>query len=523
MPKKPVLVIGATGYVGGRLVPRLLRMGYRVRAFGRSLPKLAGRSWSDHPDVELVEGDVLDLSRLKQAAEGAGVAYYLAQSPVSEGTVSFENEAAGAANMARVAADTRMDRIIHLDALASAIHPEGDKYPKRREDVSSLLRAGRTPVTTLRPALIIGSGSASFEIFRHLVDRLPILPVPSWVGNRVQPISIRNVLDYLTGCLLHPETMGKAFDIGGPDILTYAAIFDLCSDAVGLPRRKLLTVPFMSPLMSALVVHFVTPVPLHIARFLLDNLPSELICRENHIREIIGVELLDCADAIRRACEKSDLEAVETHWSDAGPLRPPEWVRCGDAPFSGGTILECGYRALLAATPEEIWDRIVRIGGETSWYYAEALWRMRGWMDGFVGGVGLKRGRRHSRDLQVGDALDFWRVLAIDPPHRLVLLAEMKTPGEAVLEFLIVPSGVGYTEIRMLSRFRPRGLAGLAYWYGLYPFHEWIFGGMLKTVAKLIGKPVVQGPSRFTPKIPPACRFAPGETQPPAPSAGHRS
>ena len=226
-----------------------------------------------------------------------------------------------------------------------------------------------------------------------------------------------------------------------------------------------------------------------------------MVCLDTRIQAIIPQDLLDSRATIRRALEKTQLQLVEGSWTDAGELHPPEWTHIGDAEYAGGTVMECGYRIRLQATPEEIWEPIVRIGGLTGWYYGERVWKLLGWLDRLAGGMGLKRGRRASPDLYVGDALDFWRVLDVAAPYRLVLLSEMKLPGEAILEFTITPAGPGETELQQLSRFVPKGFAGLAYWYGLYFPHHWLFRGMLRTIAKAVGKPLLEGPKPFIPEL----------------------
>jgi uncharacterized protein YndB with AHSA1/START domain len=253
--------------------------------------------------------------------------------------------------------------------------------------------------------------------------------------------------------------------------------------------------------MSALWIHFITPIPVSIALPLVEGLLNRVVCLDTQVQAIIPQDLLDTRETIRRALEKTQLQRVEGCWTDAGELHPPEWTHIGDAEYAGGTVMECGYRIRLQATPEEVWEPIVRIGGLTGWYYGERLWKIRGWMDRIMGGMGLRRGRRASPSLYVGDALDFWRVLDVAPPYRLVLLSEMKLPGEAILEFTITPVGSGQTELQQLSRFVPKGFAGLVYWYGLYFPHHWLFRGMLQTIAKAIGKPLVEGLQPFIPEL----------------------
>lgn len=503
MPKdsKPILVLGSTGYVGGRLVPRLLKSGMRVRALVRSVPKLACRPWARDPLLEIVPGDVLDLESLKKAASGCRAAYYLVHSMISAESDFEEADREAALNMVRAALETGIERIIYLGGLGEENEQSLSKHLRSRHEVAQIFQNAPVPATILRAAMILGSGSASFEILRYLVDRLPVIMAPRWVRTPVQPIAIRNVLGYLQGCLDREETAGQVFDIGGPEVVTYEDLIQIYAEEAQLERRHVVAVPFLTPSLSALWIHLITPIPSSIARPLGEGLSTEVVCRDNRIRAIIPQELLSCRETIRLAMEKVKQQLIETCWTDAGAVVPPEWTTCGDAQYSGGSILECGYRIVLDARPEQIWEPIIRIGGATGWYFGNPLWSIRGWMDRMIGGVGLKRGRRHPRDLYTGDALDFWRVLEVDPLKKLVLVAEMKTPGEAILEFRITPNANGHTELRQLSRFVPRGLSGFAYWYSLYAFHELIFGGMLRRIAQKVGRPVIEGPERFTPRI----------------------
>jgi len=502
----PVLVVGATGYVGGRLVPKLLNAGYRVRAMGRSLEKLAGRNWAGNPGVELVAGDVMDLAALTRAAQGCRTAYYLVHSMLSGKGKFAEVDRQSARNMSSAAADAGLARIIYLGGLAESQEP-ASKHMRSRLEVGDILQEGPVPTTHLRTPVILGSGSASFEILRYLVDRLPVMITPRWLRSRNQPIAIRNVLGYLVGCLEQPATTGKTFDVGGPEIMTYQDLLHLYAREAGLRRRLIFPVPVLTPKLSAYWIHFVTPVPAAIAMPLAEGLTTEAVCTENRIQDLIPQKLLTCAEAIRLALERLAQERVDTCWMDAGDMAAPEWARCGDADWAGGTILQCGYRVELDATAEQVWHPIQKIGGRTGWYHADYLWQLRGLFDRLAGGVGLRRGRRNPEKLTAGDALDFWRVLEIVPNQRLTLLAEMKTPGEALLDIKVTTSGGGRTELRLLSRFLPRGLLGISYWYGLYPFHEWVFYGMLKAIAGSIGRPITDGPVRFTPRISPVCEL----------------
>ncbi len=488
-------------------MPLLYEAGYRVRAMGRSLPKLSSRPWAQHPSVELVEGDVLDLDSLKEACRGCWAAFYLVHSMNTAQKDFAEADRRSARNMVAAAAHANMERIIYLGGLGNPDDPTLSDHLRSRLEVGKILQSGPVPTTWLRSAMILGSGSASFEMLRYLVDRLPVMFTPPWVETPVQPVSIRNVLNYLKGCLEHEETTGQTFDIGGPEVLTYRRLIEIYAEAAGLPRRRIIPVGFLTPRLSALWVHLLTPVPASIAKPLAEGLMNEVTCKDNRIREIIPQDLLDCRETIRRALERIEQQRVEACWTDAGALLPPEWTYCGDAWYAGGTIMECGYRIVLRATPEEIWQPIVRIGGETGWYYGGPLWRLRGWMDRLLGGAGLRRGRRNPVTLYVGDALDFWRVLDVSAPYRLLLLAEMRLPGEAILEFKITPIQKGETELQQLSRFVPRGFLGMAYWYSLYGAHQWLFKGMLRTIAREVGRPVVRGPRRFTPKLQLTCQL----------------
>lgn len=502
---QPILVTGATGYVGGRLIPALLKAGYRVRAMARNPAKMGCRPWAGHSRAELVQGDVLDLESLEQAACGCRAAYYLVHSMLAQSEKFAEADRRAARNMVAAAAHAGLKRIVYLGGLAEARGGTLSKHLASRIEVAGILQAGPVPTTDLRAPMILGSGSASFEILRYLVERLPIMTTPRWVHSLNQPIAIRNVIAYLTGCLEHEETSGQTYDIGGPDLLTYRDLLDIYAEEARLRKRVIIPVPVLTPTLSALWIHLISPVPKSIALPLTEGLTSDAVCTENRIRAIIPQDLLTCREAIRLALDRIKQEQVETCWMDAGQLIEPEWAHCGDAAWAGGTIMKCGYRARLKATVDEVWQPISRIGGKTGWYFGNLLWRLRGIMDRLVGGVGLRRGRRHPSDIGVGDALDFWRVLDVKAPQRLLLLAEMKTPGEALLEFQITANGHGLVELQLLSRFWPRGLMGILYWYALYPFHQWIFYGMLKSIARAIGKPMVSGPRRFTPKLAGSC------------------
>jgi uncharacterized protein YbjT (DUF2867 family)/uncharacterized protein YndB with AHSA1/START domain len=483
---EPILVVGATGYIGGRLVPRLLEAGYRVRALARAPSKLRSRPWASDPRLEIVRGDVSDCDSLLRAAQGCWAAYYLVHSMHPDVEDFARTDRLAAKNMVHAAAESGMQRIIYLGGLGEEEESLSHHLHSRAE-VAHLLRAGPVPVTVLRAAMIIGSGSASFEILRYLTERLPIIITPRWVHTPCQPIGVRNVLNYLIGCLQCAETIGQTFDIGQPEVLTYRQLMDIYAEVAGLGRRWIIPVPFLTPRLSALWIHLVTPVPAALGRPLAEGLRNRVICRDTRIRQLIPQDLFDCREAIRRALDVERQQQVESSWSDGGIIPPAEWSIPSDPSWAGGTAYIDARRLLLDATPEQVWPAIVRIGGKTGWYYADWLWRLRGLIDQLVGGVGLRRGRRSGAELYPGDALDFWRVVEVEKPHRLLLVAEMKLPGEAVLELRVEERPEGGSELRQTALFRPKGLAGLLYWWSVTPFHNLVFDGMLKGVAKAAG------------------------------------
>ena len=502
---QPVLVTGATGYVGGRLIPQLLLAGYRVRAMGRSMSKMSCRPWARHPNVEIAEGDVMDLESMKKASAGCWAAFYLVHSMISKKAGFVDADRRGAQNMVIAASEARLKKIVYLGGLGDLEDTHISEHLKSRHEVAEILQSGPVPATHLRAAMILGTGSASFEILRYLVDRLPVMITPKWVRTPCQPISIANVLDYLQGCLEHDETDGGTFGICGPDVLTYRDLIGMYAQIAGLPRRIIFPVPFLTPKLSAKWIHLVTPVPASIAQPLAEGLSTPVVCKSNRIRDIIPQKLYSCRETMETALKRIEQELVETCWSDAGAITPPEWIHCGDADYAGGTILESGFYVRLKGKPEKAWDPVKRVGGKTGWYFADSLWWIRGVVDRLVGGVGLRRGRRHPSEIYVGDALDFFRVLDVEAPNRLVLLAEMRLPGEAITQFEITPAGPGACELTILSRFLPAGLAGIIYWYALLPFHNIIFHHMLKNIAKSTRMPILKGPEPITPRLKDAC------------------
>lgn len=495
---KTILVLGASGYVGGRLVPLLLEKGYKVKAAARNPDKLTCRSYSSHPGLIPVKVDVLDKSSLDQACQGCDAAYYLIHSmgPSAGKNNDFaDKDRRAAQNMIKSAAENNLQQIIYLGGLGED-DPELSHHLKSRLEVGRILQQGTVPVTFLKAAMILGAGSASFEVMRYLVERLPVMVTPKWVYTRSQPIAISNVLGYLAGCLEKPQAMGRTFEIGGPEVITYSRLFKIYAQEAGLAPRIIIPVPFFTPRLSSYWIHLVTPVPASIGRPLAEGLKNTVVCSENSIRKIIPQELLTCREAIKKALGNMEREQVDSCWTDAGIIKIPEWVSCSDSRYSGGNIFEIAYEMELEAPPEKIWPVIESIGGRKGWYYADFLWRIRGLADRIMGGTGYRAGRRVQNELRYGDTIDFWRVILVKKFEQLRLLAEMKVPGQAVLEFELFPeNGSKNTVLVQRARFYPKGLLGLVYWKSLSWPHKILFRGMLQKIAGETGAKIKKGPS----------------------------
>lgn len=502
MDNRPVLVLGSTGYVGGRLVPLLLERGHRVRAAGRSVDKILSRSWGNNPNVEAVQADMHDPTSLSKAAHGCRAAFYLVHSMSHPSRDFAEQERDAAYNMVKAASESGLERIIYLGGLGEDFADQPlSKHLRSRAEVGRILALGPAHVTILRAAQIIGSGSSSFELVRYLADRLPFMLTPTWVRTRTQPIAIRNVLGYLCGCLENNKTAGMTLDIGGPDIMSYSELFSLYAEVAGIPKRAIIPMPFLSPRLSSFWVSMITPVPMTLVRSLIEGLRNEVICREETIRELVPQELLSCREAIRRALEKTEHQKVESCLFDVGSACMPEWAGDTDPAYAGGTRYEMAYKARLQGDPEKVWQVVQRIGGEQGWYYGDPLWRLRGFIDRLLAGPGLSRGRPQGKEtVRVGDALDFWRVLASDPGRRLLLKAEMRLPGEALLEFKLSSQWENAVDLSMTAKFMPRGLAGILYWGAMYPFHLLLFGNMISNISHHAGTHLYEPPRRIKEK-----------------------
>jgi len=477
-----VLVAGATGYVGGRLVPELLSAGHDVRCVARNPAKLDDAWWRD--EVEVVQGDVTDSASLEAAMAGVGVVYYLVHSMSS--STSFEDiDRRGARCVAAAAERSGVERIVYLGGLGAEDDPRLSRHLASRHEVGRLLGEGSTPVTELRAAVIIGSGSASFEMLRYLVEVLPIMVAPRWVSSRCQPISIRDALEALVAAAGDDADGHHVVQIGGPDVLTYRQMMDIYAELAGLPRRIIVPVPLLTPRLSSLWISLVTPLPANLARPLVDSLTMDVVVTERP-----GPPFPDprsCTpfrEAVERALEHSSSLQVATRWSDASlPSTSPAESLPTDADWAGGSVLVDEQTAEGAASPAALFRTVSGLGGARGWYVTPLLWAARGWIDKLVGGVGLRRGRRHPDEIWVGDAVDFWRVEAVERDRLVRLRAEMRLPGTAWIEWKIEPVEKGS---RLVQRaiFVPKGLWGRAYWYSLLPFHSLIFGRLARSIVE---------------------------------------
>ncbi|MEU9102678.1 SDR family oxidoreductase [Streptomyces sp. NPDC048361] len=480
------LVTGATGYIGGRLVPQLLKAGHRVRCLARSPEKLRDQPWADR--VEVVRGDVTDPVSVAGALRGVDIAYYLVHA-LGTGSGFEKTDREAAHTFADGAAEAGVRRIVYLGGLTPVNVPVRDLSPhlRSRAEVGDIFLAGAVPATVLRAAVVIGSGSASFEMLRYLTERLPVMVTPSWVGTRIQPIAIRDVLRYLVASARMPREVDRAFDVGGPDIMTYRAMMERYAKAAGLPHRLILPVPMLSPRLSSHWIGLVTPVPRAIARPLAESLRHEVVCREHDIARYVPDEAgapLSFDDALELALRRVREAQVDTRWSNASVPGAPSDPLPTDPDWAGGSLYTDERERTVDAPPAVLWRVVEGIGGENGWYSFPLAWAIRGWLDRLAGGVGLRRGRRDAHRLRVGDSLDFWRVEEVVPGRLLRLRAEMRLPGLAWLEMRTEPDAHGRSHYRQKAIFHPRGLLGHAYWWSVSPFHAIVFGGMARNMAK---------------------------------------
>ena len=480
---KRVLVTGATGYIGGRLVPRLINAGYQVRVFVRNPEKLIDVPWANK--VEIFEGDLRDAASVAQAVVDIDVLYYLVHSMGAKGEFE-QTERTAAANVATAALATGVARIVYLGGL----HPDGELSPhlRSRAEVGRILLESGVPTAALQAGVVIGSGSTSFEMVRHLTDVLPYMPAPQWVRNFIQPIAVRDVLYYLVECATLPHEVNRTFDIGGPNVLRYGQMMNGYALEAGLKQRPIAALPVLTPWLASQWVNLVTPIPRALAVPIIASLQYDCVVHEHDIENFIPDPeggLTPYRRSVRLALGNVRNGTVETSWLGAAVSDVPSNRLPSDPEWTGHTVYTDLRELHTTAPTDQVWRVIEGIGGDNGWYSFPIAWAVRGWLDKLVGGVGLRRGRLNAAHLNAGDALDFWRVEELDRGRFLRLRAEMKVPGGAWLELSVTPDEVnGGSQYRQRAVFFPQGLGGRLYWFSVLPFHGVIFAGMAEKITQ---------------------------------------
>lgn len=481
MTARLALVTGASGYIGGRLVPRLLAAGFRVRVIVRNPDKLTDVPWRDQ--VEILTGDLLNLPEVRAACRDVDVLYYLVHAMGQKG--DFERkELRSATNVAKAAREAQVRRIVYLGGL----HPRKtplSKHLRSRQEVGAILLSSGVPTLALQAGVIIGSGSTSFEMIRHLTDVLPVMTAPKWVGNRIQPIAVRDVMHYLIKAADVPRSVTRALDIGGPDVLKYSEMMNGYAVEAGMKPRRILQLPVLTPYLASQWVNLVTPIPRALAVPIIASLQHDCVMHDHDVDRIIPPPeegLLPYRRSVALALDKMQEGDIETSWQNASVAGAPSDPLPSDPDWAGHKVYLDLKERDCAAPAEELWAVIESIGGENGWYSLPVAWTARGFIDKLVGGVGLRRGRSNPDRLRLGDAVDWWRVERIDHGAFLRLRAEMKLPGLAWLEMsaTALPSGGSHYTQRAI--FFPRGLGGRIYWLSILPLHGIIFTGMAKRV-----------------------------------------
>jgi uncharacterized protein YbjT (DUF2867 family) len=480
-----ILLTGATGYIGKRLLPVLLELGHEVVCCVRDKKRFPTEGIYLHPGISLLEVDFLKDIPSAESVKDIDVAYYLIHS-MSSNTGDFEKlEAVSAENFIRLVQQTSAKQIIYLGGITN--EEILSKHLASRKNVEDILSKGNIPLTTIKAGIIVGSGSASFEIIRDLVEKLPLMITPRWLDTKCQPIAIRNVLEFLSGVLLKPETFNQSYDIGGPDVLTYKEMLLQFAGVRGL-KRYIYTVPVMTPRLSSYWLYFVTSTSYKLAVNLVHSMKVEVVANDSRLEKLLGIRPIAYNEAVKLAFQKIDQNNVVSSWKDSlvSSYADNSLLEHINVPTDG--CFTDKREKLISGNVDQVLENIWSIGGERGWYYGDWLWNIRGFMDKVLGGVGLRRGRTNLNAINTGDTLDFWRVLAADKPNmRLLLYAEMILPGEAWLEFRIVKKEHQYY-LQQTATFRPKGLAGRLYWYSVLPFHFFVFDGMAESVVSYKSK-----------------------------------
>lgn len=476
-----ILLTGTTGYIGKRLLPLLLEQGHEVVCCVRDRSRFPLEGFGDNPKITLLEIDFLKEIPSMDTIKDVDAAYYLIHSMTSN-IEDFERlEELSAKNFLKLVLKAGVKRIIYLGGITNSDHLS--KHLASRKNVEEILGGSAVSLTSIRAGIIVGSGSASFEIIRDLVEKLPIMVTPKWLNTKNQPVAIRNILECLIGVLDHPETENKSFDIGGPDIMTYKQMLLEFASVRGL-RRFIYTVPVMTPRVSSYWLYFVTSTSYKLAVNLVNSMKIEVVARNNDLAKLLGLKLISYKEAVELAFQKIEQNNVLSSWKDSlvSSSKESSLLEHINVPLHG--VFTDVREKLITDDVERVKQNIWSIGGDRGWYYGNKLWQIRGFLDKVVGGVGLRRGRTNPDNIHIGDTLDFWRVLAADRSKtRLLLYAEMKLPGEAWLEFKVIErSGKWY--LQQTATFRPKGLLGRLYWYSVLPFHFFVFDGMAKNLIK---------------------------------------
>lgn len=473
-----ILLTGANGYIGTRLLPVLLEAKHEVVCMVRDPRRFAHESDFDDK-VTIITGDLLNPESLKNIPPDIDACYYLVHSMSGSGNDFSDLEQQSAQNFVAAIQRTNCKQIIYLTGIVN--DDKLSKHLTSRLVVEDRIRDSGIAYTILRAAIIIGSGSASFEIIRDLAEKLPVMVAPKWVKTRCQPIAIRDVLEYLHGVLGNEKALNEIFDIGGPDILSYKQMILQYAESRGL-KRYILTVPVLTPKLSSLWLNLVTSVPFSLARSLVESMKNEVICKNNEITKVVPKTCFTYKEALKLAFEKIEQNSIVSSWKDALNRGYLETSFMDQVKVPQNGTVEYKVKMAFERKAEEVFENIWGIGGSRGWYFADWLWNLRGFLDKLFGGVGTRRGRTNNTTLQAGDVLDFWRVLLADKQnHRLLLYAEMKLPGEAWLELKIVQHE-GKSYLSQIATFRPNGLWGRVYWYAMFPFHLVLFKGMAKAI-----------------------------------------